>query len=113
MISDADMKQIVRTVVETAIPKIVPEIVNNVLRVYLENNIAQKSSVVFDHDQKSIKPRLHVYDGTTIQQLQEIIRVAINGETFITQELKDKPIAPLPYVPKPAKEEKLTNDKSE
>lgn len=114
MINDADMKQIVRTIVESAIPKLVPEIVNNVLRVYLENNIGQKSSVIFDHDQKSIKPRLHVYQGTTAKELEEIIKVAMAGETYINQEWKDKPVAPLPPVVKPTKEEeKKSNGRPE
>jgi hypothetical protein len=113
LISDADMKQIIRTVVESAIPKLVPEIVNNVLRVYLEGNIVQKSSVVFDHDQKSIKPRLHVYQGTTVKELEDIIKVAMAGETYINENWKDKPIAPLPPIVKPTPEEKQNGNKRE
>jgi hypothetical protein len=100
------MRQIMKTVAENLIPHLVPEIVNNVLRVYLENpNVGLKSSIIFDHDQKSIKPRLHVYEGTTAKQLEDIIKVAMAGETFINNEWKDKPIAPLPPVVKPIKEE--------
>lgn len=106
------MKEIVRNVTEFMLPKIVPEVVNNVLRIYLENpTIGLKSSVIFDHDQKSIKPRLHVYQGTTAKELEEIIKVAMAGETFISQEWKDKPVAPLPPVVKSKEEEKKNHIK--
>lgn len=112
MINDIDMRQIMKTVADQLIPHLVPEIVNNVLRVYLENPlIGQRSSVIFDHDQKSIKPRLHVYQGTTTRELEEIIKVALAGETFINLNLKDKPVAPIPPVVKPTEEVKEKNGK--
>lgn len=107
MINDIDMRQIMKAVADQLIPHLVPEIVNNVLRVYLENPlIGQRSSVTFDHDQKSIKPKLHVYQGTSVRELEDLIKVAMAGETYINNEWKDKPVAPLPPVVKPTEEVK-------
>ena len=92
MTLEDEIKRMVTIAVNEAMDKAGDSLINRV------RNVTNEASVTFEADQKSVKPRIHVYGSTTREDLTKMIELGMEALIEARDAIAGKDFEPSPLI---------------